>query len=60
MFIRMLQFFGWQNKIDLSPAGIDDLKIVLKLLFGVVIIIAGGVVPWMYGLMKIGILIFKG
>ena len=56
---KVLKLFGWQNKIDLSPAGLDDLKIAASLFcifIGVVFLL---VIPWMYGLVQIGLMIFK-
>ena len=32
MIGKTLKFFGWQNKIDLSSAGLDDLKIMTSIL----------------------------
>jgi len=59
MIGKVLKFIGWENKIDLSLSGIDDLKIV-AILFGVFIgIVVGLVFPWLYGILQIGLLIFK-
>ncbi len=56
---KVLKILGWQNKIDLSPAGLDDLKVMLLLLGIMLGIFVGLVIPWLYGLLQIGLLIFK-
>jgi hypothetical protein len=56
---KVLKFFGWQNRIDLSPAGLDDLKVIGFLLITFVLVVFGIIMPWMYGIVKIALLIFK-
>jgi len=59
MVIRVLKFFSLQNKIDLSQSGIDDLKLIIKLILIVTSLIIVFAVPWLYGISKIINLIFK-
>jgi len=59
MMGKVLKFFGMQNTIDLSPAGLDDLKVILLLLGIALGMFVGLFIPWMYGLLQIGLLIFK-
>jgi len=56
---RVLKFFGMENSIDLSPAGLDDLKVMLLLLGIMLGMFVGLVIPWLYGLLQIGLLIFN-
>jgi len=59
MIGKVLKKVGWQNKIDLSSDGLDDLKIVGFLIGGCLIGFFGFVVPWLYGIIKIMLLIIK-
>ena len=59
MIGKVLKYFGWQHKIDLSPEGIDDLKVmglIISLFLGFMF---GIVIPWMYGVVRIALIIFK-
>jgi|GEM_PF-4403623 len=56
---KVLKYFGWQHKIDLSPSGLDDLKVIGLLLSLFLGVIFGIVIPWMYGVVRIALLIFK-
>ena len=56
---KVLKLFGCQNKIDLSPAGLDDLKVIMKIMGIFMGFIFGLVIPWLFGIIKIGLLIFK-
>lgn len=55
---KVLKLFGWQHKIDLSPAGLDDLKITCWILMSIIVFIFGLLIPWIYGATKIMLLIF--
>jgi len=58
MVSKVLKYFGWHNRIDLSASGIDDLKIVLWLISIFAGFIFGVIIPWMYGIVQICLLIF--
>jgi len=59
MVEKVLKLFGWQNRIDLSPAGLDDLKVIGFLISIFIGIFVGIIVPWIYGVIQIGLLIIK-
>ena len=59
MVSKVLKFFGMEHSIDLSPAGLDDLKVMLLLLGIILGMFVGLFIPWIYGLIQIGLLIFK-
>lgn len=58
MMGKALKLFGWQNKIDISPSGLDDLKIVGILLSCFVAFVFLFVIPWCYGMLKLILMIF--
>jgi len=59
MFITALEKIGVGNYIDLSDAGLDDLKVMITIVGAFISFIGIFVLPWIYGWMKIGLLFFK-
>jgi hypothetical protein len=59
MVEKVLKLVGLENKIDTSPDGIDQLKLVGLLFSCFVGFIVLFVFPWIYGILKLGLLIFK-
>ncbi len=59
MFIKFLEWIGMGKKVDLSNAGLDDLKLVFILACAVIGFFIGVVVPWIYGLFKIMFMILN-
>lgn len=58
MLEKTLKFFGMENKVDLSPEGIDQLKVLATLIGIMAGLFFGLIIPWGYGCIQIGILIF--
>ena len=57
MFVKFLEYIGLGKKIDLSPAGLKDLKVFITIITGLLGFFFFFILPWIYGSAKLVLLL---